>query len=338
MAYGAAHRSPRLDVTHDRHLFDGPAFELQAASQQAISGIRSWSRSVGHAAVEGCSPFVARHTGGAPAPSTKWPGPARPTLVGVDYAPSATRTGAVVRASHQAAVSARHGARSTCGPRAASSRTRNGGSRGSPACIPTSPAHPPRWPTSPSPHSMPSASCAWCSPVGRGCPRVAAGDSAVDARCARLAVILDASRNLLCQRGHADGAGVPGPHILGTLVARLGRHAGCDAGAHRWCIWNRRLPTPSSAWCASAPTMRCARCASPATRCSHRRCCSASRACRMARAGGGGGLGPGLHRCRRLGAGQPGAVPGRAAGDFRLAASPWRHRGSSSWRRWHRMW
>lgn len=101
--------APGAYVAHNRHLFDGPGFELQAEGRP-ISGIpflvevnsRSvWARGL---RMEGCSPFVARHTAGAQDHIYEVAWASQAYLVGVDYTTTATRTGAVVRASHQAAA------------------------------------------------------------------------------------------------------------------------------------------------------------------------------------------------------------------------------------------
>jgi len=101
--------APGAYVAHNRHVFDGPGFELQAANRP-ISGIpflievnsRSvWARAL---RMEACSPFVARHTGAAQDHVYEVAWASQAYLVDVDYAPSATRVGAVVRAAHQAAA------------------------------------------------------------------------------------------------------------------------------------------------------------------------------------------------------------------------------------------
>jgi hypothetical protein len=101
--------APGAYVAHNRHVFDGPGFELQAANRP-ISGIpflievnsRSvWARAL---RMEGCSPFVARHTGAAQDHVYEVAWASQAYLVDVDYTPSATRVGAVVRSSHQAAA------------------------------------------------------------------------------------------------------------------------------------------------------------------------------------------------------------------------------------------
>ena len=101
--------APGAYVAHNRHVFDGPGFELQAEGRP-ISGIpflvevnsRSvWARAL---RMEGCSPFVARHSGAAQDHVYEVAWASQAYQVGVDYAASATRVGAVVRASHQAAA------------------------------------------------------------------------------------------------------------------------------------------------------------------------------------------------------------------------------------------
>ncbi|WP_137125553.1 glycosyl hydrolase family 28-related protein [Roseomonas sp. HF4] len=101
--------APGAYVAHNRHVFDGPGFELQAEGRP-ISGIpflvevnsRSvWARAL---RMEGCSPFVARHTGAAQDHIYEVAWASQAYLVDVDYAPSATRVGSVVRSTHQAAA------------------------------------------------------------------------------------------------------------------------------------------------------------------------------------------------------------------------------------------
>jgi hypothetical protein len=101
--------APGAYVSHNRHVFDGPGFELQAAGRP-ISGIpflvevnsRSvWARAL---RMEGCSPFVARHTGAAQDHIYEVAWASQTYQVEVDYTDTATRVGAVVRASHQAAA------------------------------------------------------------------------------------------------------------------------------------------------------------------------------------------------------------------------------------------
>lgn len=101
--------APGAYVAHNRHLFDGPNFELQAAGRP-ISGIpflievdsrAVWARAL---RMEGCSPFVARHTAGAQDHVYEVAWASQGYRVGVEYAATATRAGAVVRGFHQAAA------------------------------------------------------------------------------------------------------------------------------------------------------------------------------------------------------------------------------------------
>ena len=92
--------APGAYVAHNRHLFDGPGFELQA-KDRPITGIpflievnsRSvWARAV---RMEGCSPHVARHTAGAQDHVYEVAWASQGYLVDIDYPASATRTGSV---------------------------------------------------------------------------------------------------------------------------------------------------------------------------------------------------------------------------------------------------
>ena len=93
---------------HNRHVFHGPGFELQARDRP-IAGIpflcEVASRAVIASAVrmEGCSPHVAHHSGGAQDHVYEVAWASQGYGVGIDYAPTATRVGSVVRALHQAA-------------------------------------------------------------------------------------------------------------------------------------------------------------------------------------------------------------------------------------------
>ena len=100
--------APGAYVAHNRHLFDGQNFELQAEGRP-ISGIpflsevssRSvWARGI---RMEGCSAYVARHTGAAQDHVYEVAWAAQGYQIGIDYTASATRVGSVVRAFHQAA-------------------------------------------------------------------------------------------------------------------------------------------------------------------------------------------------------------------------------------------
>jgi hypothetical protein len=101
--------APGAYVGHNRHVFDGQGFELQSEGRP-ISGIpflievnsRSiWARAL---RMEGCSPFVARHTGAAQDHVYEVAWASQTYQVSVDYAATATRVGAVVRAYHQSAA------------------------------------------------------------------------------------------------------------------------------------------------------------------------------------------------------------------------------------------
>ncbi len=101
--------APGAYVAHNRHLFDGPNFELQAEGRP-ISGIpflvevssrAVWVRAI---RMESCSPFVARHTGAAQDHLYEVAWASQGYAVGIDYAATATRVGSVVRGFHQAAA------------------------------------------------------------------------------------------------------------------------------------------------------------------------------------------------------------------------------------------
>ena len=100
--------APGAYIAHNRHLFDGPNFELQAEGRP-ISGIpflsevssrAVWARGI---RMEGCSAFVARHTGAAQDHVYEVAWAAQGYQIGIDYTATATRVGSVVRAYHQAA-------------------------------------------------------------------------------------------------------------------------------------------------------------------------------------------------------------------------------------------
>lgn len=93
---------------HNRHVFHGPGFELQARDRP-IAGIPFLCEVASRAVIanairmEGCSPSVALHTGGAQDHVYEVAWASQGYGVGIDYAPTATRVGSVVRALHQAA-------------------------------------------------------------------------------------------------------------------------------------------------------------------------------------------------------------------------------------------
>jgi hypothetical protein len=101
--------APGAYIAHNRHVFFGPAFELQARNRP-ISGIPFLSEVSSRAVIayglrmEGCSPFVARHTGAAQDHVYEVAWASQGYDVSVDYTATATRVGAVVRALHQAAA------------------------------------------------------------------------------------------------------------------------------------------------------------------------------------------------------------------------------------------
>jgi hypothetical protein len=101
--------APGAYIAHNRHVFHGPTFELQAEGR-AISGIPFVSEVSSRAVManalrmEGCSPFVARHTGAAQDHVYEVAWASQGYAVGVEYTASATRVGAVVRGLHQAAA------------------------------------------------------------------------------------------------------------------------------------------------------------------------------------------------------------------------------------------
>ncbi|WP_137179451.1 phage tail fiber protein [Roseomonas sp. AR75] len=100
--------APGAYVAHNRHLFDGPNFELQA-EDKPISGIpflcQVNSRAIVARAMrmEGCSPFVARHTAGAQDHLYEVAWASQGYRVEIEHAAGATRLGGAVRVLHQAA-------------------------------------------------------------------------------------------------------------------------------------------------------------------------------------------------------------------------------------------
>jgi hypothetical protein len=98
---------PGAYSAHNRHVFDGPAFELQS-EDKPIDGIPFLMEVNSRAVIarnlrmEGTDAFVARHTAGAQDHLYEVAWASQGYAVSVDYAPSATRGGAVVRLFHQA--------------------------------------------------------------------------------------------------------------------------------------------------------------------------------------------------------------------------------------------
>ena len=99
--------APGAYVAHNRHLFDGTNFELNA-KDRPIEGIPFLcevnSRAVVARALrmEGCSAFVARHTAGAQDHLYEVAWASQGYAVEIDHTATATRLGGVVRAWHQA--------------------------------------------------------------------------------------------------------------------------------------------------------------------------------------------------------------------------------------------
>ncbi|WP_270937979.1 phage tail fiber protein [Falsiroseomonas oryzae] len=100
--------APGAYVAHNRHLFDGPNFELNA-KDRPIAGIPFLcevnSRAVVARALrmEGCTGFVARHTAGAQDHLYEIAWASQGYQVEIEHAGSATRLGGAVRVLHQAA-------------------------------------------------------------------------------------------------------------------------------------------------------------------------------------------------------------------------------------------
>jgi hypothetical protein len=95
---------------HNRHVFFGPAFELQARDRPAIFGVPFLCEVNSRAVIaygmrmEGCSPYPARHTGNAQDHVYEVAWASQGYLLEVRYEASSTRVGAVVRGMHQAAA------------------------------------------------------------------------------------------------------------------------------------------------------------------------------------------------------------------------------------------
>jgi hypothetical protein len=100
--------APGAYVAHNRHVFDGPAFELQSRDRP-IDGIpflmQVNSRAIlaRNIRMEGCDPFVARHTAGAQDHVYEVAWASQGYGIDIDYTATASRVGSVVRAIHQAA-------------------------------------------------------------------------------------------------------------------------------------------------------------------------------------------------------------------------------------------
>lgn len=101
---------PGAYIAHNRHVFFGPGFELQAINRPAIVGIPFLSTVSSRAVLvygmrmEGCSPFVARHDGAAQDHVYEVAWASQAYNIDIQYTSAATRVGGVVRALHQAAA------------------------------------------------------------------------------------------------------------------------------------------------------------------------------------------------------------------------------------------
>jgi hypothetical protein len=99
---------PGAYTNHNRHIFDGPNFELrQAGSNLAIPFLNQTSGSAIHARamrMEACSPIAARHSAGAQdcEYDVAW---TNTYLVGIDYTATANRCGNAVINRHRAPAS-----------------------------------------------------------------------------------------------------------------------------------------------------------------------------------------------------------------------------------------
>lgn len=102
--------APGAYVAHNRHVFFGPAFELQARDRPAIFGVPFLCEVNSRAVIaygmrmEGCSPYPARHTGNAQDHVYEVAWASQGYLLEVRYEASSARVGAVVRGMHQAAA------------------------------------------------------------------------------------------------------------------------------------------------------------------------------------------------------------------------------------------
>ncbi|MBE9607671.1 hydrolase [Acetobacteraceae bacterium H6797] len=100
---------PGAYVAHNRHIFDSPNFEMQAENRPAIAGIpflmEVSSRAILARGIrmEGCSPYVARHTGGAQDHVYEVAWASQGYTIDIDYTSTATRVGSAVKRLHQAA-------------------------------------------------------------------------------------------------------------------------------------------------------------------------------------------------------------------------------------------
>lgn len=102
--------APGAYIAHNRHVFFGPAFELQARDRPAIFGVPFLCEVSSRAVIaygmrmEGCSPYPARHTGNAQDHVYEVAWASQGYMLNVHYDPTSARVGAVVRGMHQAAA------------------------------------------------------------------------------------------------------------------------------------------------------------------------------------------------------------------------------------------
>lgn len=101
---------PGAYVAHNRHVFFGPAFELQARDRPAIFGVPFLCEVNSRAVIaygmrmEACSPFPARHVGNAQDHVYEVAWASQGYVLNVFYDVSSARVGGVVRGLHQAAA------------------------------------------------------------------------------------------------------------------------------------------------------------------------------------------------------------------------------------------
>ncbi len=101
---------PGAYVAHNRHVFFGPAFELQTRDRPAIFGVPFLCEVNSRAVIaygmrmEACSPYPARHVGSAQDHVYEVAWASQGYLLNVFYDAGSARVGAVVRGMHQAAA------------------------------------------------------------------------------------------------------------------------------------------------------------------------------------------------------------------------------------------
>jgi hypothetical protein len=100
--------APGAYVAHNRHVFDGPNFELNAEGKPIVGipflcEVNSRAIVARALRMEGCTGPVARHTAGAQDHVYEVAWASQGYLVDIEHAPTATRLGGAVRTLHQAA-------------------------------------------------------------------------------------------------------------------------------------------------------------------------------------------------------------------------------------------